>query len=70
MRPWARLRAKLGGYFWLPCLHCGRMHGGHEVKSEHGTVTRLWNNRTSVLCPRHQGEHYVIDHAQRWHQIV
>lgn len=29
-RWWARLRAALGGYFWLPCPLCGTMFGGHE----------------------------------------
>jgi hypothetical protein len=24
------LRAKFGGYFWLPCPWCGRMFGGFE----------------------------------------
>jgi hypothetical protein len=26
-----RLRAWIGGYFWLPCPLCGQMFGGHEV---------------------------------------
>lgn len=25
-----RLRALLGGYFWLPCPLCGTRFGGHE----------------------------------------
>lgn len=26
----AKIRADLGGYFWLPCDTCGQMWGGHE----------------------------------------
>lgn len=29
-RRWNRVRAWLGGYFWIPCAHCGREFGGHE----------------------------------------
>ena len=30
-RPWKeRIRATLGGYYWLPCPICGRDYGGHE----------------------------------------
>lgn len=25
------LRARLGGYFWMPCPLCGEMFGGHEI---------------------------------------
>ena len=32
--PWfEKLRAKLGGYFWLPCPVCGENFGGHEKPS-------------------------------------
>jgi hypothetical protein len=34
-----RLKASLGGYFWLPCPNCGRMFGGQEGRR--GEV--LWN---------------------------
>jgi predicted RNA-binding Zn-ribbon protein involved in translation (DUF1610 family) len=30
-RAWNRLRAWLGGYFWLPCPICGQHFGGHEA---------------------------------------
>lgn len=26
-----KVRATLGGYFWLPCPRCGTMFGGHEA---------------------------------------
>lgn len=31
-RWWARFRAAIGGYFFLPCPICGEMFGGHEWK--------------------------------------
>lgn len=34
-----RLRANLGGYFWLSCPNCGHMFGGQE--SKRGEI--LWN---------------------------
>lgn len=35
-----RLRARLGGYFWMPCPVCGEEFGGHERQ---GTVRRIPN---------------------------
>jgi hypothetical protein len=29
-----RLKAFIGGYFWLPCPNCGRMFGGQEKRGE------------------------------------
>jgi len=29
-RYWNYTRARLGGYFWLPCPLCGERFGGHE----------------------------------------
>ncbi len=26
-----KLRARLTGYFWLPCPVCGEMFGGHQI---------------------------------------
>ena len=34
-----KLKASLGGYFWLPCPMCGKMFGGHE-KGE-----TMWNKK-------------------------
>ena len=28
------IRARLTGYFWMPCPNCGRMFGGHETGGE------------------------------------
>lgn len=30
------LRAKIGGFFWLPCPVCKRKFGGHEWQAEAG----------------------------------
>ena len=47
-----RVRARLGGYFWLPCPECGRMFGGHEC----GPI--LWDDETrtrgKMLCRLHE----------------
>lgn len=31
-RPWAHLRAILGGYFWKQCPRCGRWFAGYETR--------------------------------------
>lgn len=41
MRLLNRLYARFFGYFWLPCVLCGKHFGGHEWKGE---------NTISVLC--------------------
>lgn len=33
-----KLRADLGGDFWLPCPVCGEMFGGFEIGSGHVTL--------------------------------
>lgn len=36
----ARVLAKRHGYFWLPCVLCGKWHGGHECNIAGFMVTR------------------------------
>lgn len=31
MRPVHKAWAETHGYYWLPCVLCGREHGGHEI---------------------------------------
>ena len=45
-RLWHKLRAKLFGYFWLPCPICGEMFGGHE---SHGSLY-LARGRGKATC--------------------
>ena len=33
--------AKLNGYFWAPCPHCGKMYGGHEWKGVNGKESSI-----------------------------
>jgi len=40
-----RMRARIGGYFWLPCPICGRMFGGFEIAE-----TSLMDNDFSGWC--------------------
>ncbi len=43
----ANIRARLGGYFWLPCPLCGRMFGGHEQ----GGMLYLGPAEGQMTCP-------------------
>jgi len=54
VRQWARLRAWLGNYFWLPCPACGRMFGGHE---RGGGALLISSTRTMMCCPRCPGRY-------------
>jgi hypothetical protein len=45
-----RLRALLGGYFWLHCPVCDEMFGGHE--RPHGSVRRGETGQGVTSCPR------------------
>lgn len=36
-----RLRAQLGGYFWMPCPHCGNYFGGNEWRQVGGHFDSL-----------------------------
>ena len=49
MRWWHWLRAFLGGYFWLPCVLCGRKYGGHERLQGHLMLS--WSQGKST-CPK------------------
>lgn len=53
-----RLRAWLGGYFWLPCPLCGRKFGGHEWGD--GPYTSIANparglGAGTAVCPACEG---------------
>ena len=32
-RWWRWLHARIFGYFWMPCPHCGEEFGGHEMSA-------------------------------------
>lgn len=36
-----RLYASLFGYFWVPCLLCGRYSGGHEWRDRNGMSSTI-----------------------------
>ncbi len=49
-RRWNRLRARIGGYFWLPCPLCGQMFGGHEWKNGlNGESSVIWEIESSGM---------------------
>lgn len=54
-RRWRHLRAWMGGYYWLPCVVCGKYHAGYE-RGKHGlpdSVPNLGNPGSStIICPR------------------
>lgn len=62
MRRLAKLRARIGGYFWLPCDVCGREFGGHETGG--GTV-RHANGRGTLTCPKCPGD-WVRKDGHMW----
>ena len=48
-----RLRARLGGYFWLPCPLCGEMFGGFECSNQSvftPTASPENGNIAQVVC--------------------
>ncbi len=47
--PLRRLRARAGGYFWLPCPMCGESFGGHEWR---GRLNIPTGDSTSSGCCR------------------
>lgn len=44
-----RLYAWAGGYFWLPCPHCGRHFGGHEIYLPEIEISAFDDN--PIPCP-------------------
>jgi len=44
-----KMKAKMGGYFWLPCPLCGEEFGGHEWLNGN-TLMETPTNGTGV-CP-------------------
>lgn len=52
-KPWRRLRASIGGYFWLPCPSCGSYFGGHEVlhDGEHQNSIPTGPHTGRLICP-------------------
>jgi hypothetical protein len=41
----AKYRAHTGGYFWMPCVTCGQMSGGHEWE------THRYGGSSVPRCP-------------------
>lgn len=58
MRFLAKLRARIGGYFWATCDVCGREFGGHERGN--GTV-RHADGRGTLTCPNCPGDWLARD---------
>jgi hypothetical protein len=46
MKLFRRIRAKLNGYFWLPCPLCSKMFAGSEA------ATETWVLRGQMVCWR------------------
>lgn len=44
------LWAKTHGYYWLPCILCGRMYGGHEITAVTPDPTR-GEGGGQTICP-------------------
>jgi hypothetical protein len=61
VRPWARLRAFLGGYFWMPCPVCDRMFGGHED----GGILLGKGHTDKMTCTRCPAR-YVLQDGEPW----
>jgi hypothetical protein len=67
LRWWHRLRANLGGYFWIPCPLCGEMFGGHEWS---GAAIYPWPNDLGHgigicrACEREGKAEKVVRHQQ------
>lgn len=43
------------GYFWLPCLLCGRHFGGHEWRNRRGRPAQIPSDRPGIwtgICPK------------------
>lgn len=51
MRWFARLRAWIGGYFWLPCPVCDRMFAGFECTGHLRTPIGEPDQATCHRCP-------------------
>lgn len=53
-RWWHRLRAEIGGYFWLPCPLCGKEFGGHEWTHGAGihSIPLGSSYHSQGICPR------------------
>lgn len=54
MRLFHYLRAKLSGYFWIPCPVCGENFGGHEItagKCEAMPISGDWHHG-KLVCPK------------------
>lgn len=47
----ARIRARMGNYFWLPCPVCQRPFGGQEWKD--GDIVRVNPQTELMFCPGH-----------------
>ena len=46
-----RLKANMGGYFWLPCPMCGKMYGGHENGSDMLDPNDLFKGKITCADP-------------------
>jgi hypothetical protein len=46
-----KLKANMGGYFWLPCPMCGKMFGGHEKGTDMYDPVDLFRGRMTCADP-------------------
>lgn len=47
MRLLHKIYAMIFGYYWLPCIKCGKMFGGHE---KHGEIVWESGRRCCYQC--------------------
>jgi hypothetical protein len=46
-----KIKALMGGYFWLPCPMCGKKFGGHEKGSDMLDPNDLFRGRMTCADP-------------------
>lgn len=51
MRPLSKVRAYLGGFFWLPCPLCGRNFGGQDLRKGRSGFIEVSPVRGKGICP-------------------
>lgn len=59
---WRRWRARVRGYFWLPCPICGQMFAGYEKGGGNLWETPYFG---SMTCPRCPGDHYSPGYPEK-----
>jgi len=72
MRLLHKLYAKIFGYFWLPCPVCGKMFGGHEIKSIFTAALIDEDGCAHSVCPDRQCSYEagIINVMNGHHQAV